>query len=328
MIKEREECRAAKDWSGADQIRDKLRELGVAIYDKPKYWTDAEGNRYNVNETDNDNSNEGEIATLILNRERARKAKDWSDADNLRRKLKDMNVSIHDKEKVWIASGMGLVGLIPEWGGSSSEPKLPSRIPQEGVNKLIRERENSRASKDWARADQIRDVLKQVGITFHDKQGTWKSLDGMFGSTTDVVSSVGGSSGYSGAALGLQNQQLQLQALQQMQQQMVNPNLGNPNLQSAAMNVNWMSGQNPYVDMVAGAGAGAQWGMPQQGATSIESLVAQREKARYDKNFKLADMVRDQLKELGVQLSDKEKVWTSTDGQSGKIPSFSEVIGQ
>lgn len=75
-------------------------------------------------------------------------------------------------------------------------------------------------------------------------------------------------------------------------------------------------------------GMGGMGGMGMPGMDGgISDLVRAREKARYDRNFRLADMIRDQLKELGVSLYDKEKRWESKDGMSGVIPPFSDVIG-
>jgi uncharacterized phage-like protein YoqJ len=42
-----------------------------------------------------------------------------------------------------------------------------------------------------------------------------------------------------------------------------------------------------------------------------------REAARMQKDFQKSDQLRDQLKQMGVQLLDKEKVWKSLDGKIG-----------
>eukprot|EP00913_Durusdinium_trenchii_P031478 g29471.t1 len=57
----------------------------------------------------------------------------------------------------------------------------------------------------------------------------------------------------------------------------------------------------------------------------IRDLVLAREQARLQKDWKLADNIRSQLHDAGVQLFDKTHQWTSTDGRSGRIPSFDEV---
>ena len=51
-------------------------------------------------------------------------------------------------------------------------------INPEEIEKLIQERAAARASKDWARADEIRDKLKEEGIMLEDtSQGTTWRLD-------------------------------------------------------------------------------------------------------------------------------------------------------
>jgi cysteinyl-tRNA synthetase len=49
-------------------------------------------------------------------------------------------------------------------------------IDDEEIEKLIRERVDARAAKDWARADSIRDELKEKGVILEDSSGetTWR----------------------------------------------------------------------------------------------------------------------------------------------------------
>eukprot|EP00428_Durinskia_dybowskii_P040000 CAMPEP_0170272754 /NCGR_PEP_ID=MMETSP0116_2-20130129/36337_1 /TAXON_ID=400756 /ORGANISM="Durinskia baltica, Strain CSIRO CS-38" /LENGTH=213 /DNA_ID=CAMNT_0010523977 /DNA_START=8 /DNA_END=646 /DNA_ORIENTATION=- len=55
----------------------------------------------------------------------------------------------------------------------------------------------------------------------------------------------------------------------------------------------------------------------------IRSLVTQREQARSAKNWAESDRLRDELKVLGVELNDKEKLWKSSSGLSGIIIGYS-----
>merc|ERR1719436_1919787 len=54
-------------------------------------------------------------------------------------------------------------------------------------------------------------------------------------------------------------------------------------------------------------------------------LICQREEARYSRDFAEADRIREQLKDMGVELFDKTNTWTATDGKSGLIPLWSEL---
>ena len=47
--------------------------------------------------------------------------------------------------------------------------------------------------------------------------------------------------------------------------------------------------------------------------TTIERLIKERNKARGNKNFEVADQIRDKLKEKGIEIEDTEKgtIWKS-----------------
>jgi len=54
----------------------------------------------------------------------------------------------------------------------------------------------------------------------------------------------------------------------------------------------------------------------------ISLLVSQRERARQSGDWASADMIRDELKQFGVVISDNEKVWRCPDGRSGAVPTW------
>merc|ERR1712232_515769 len=70
-----------------------------------------------------------------------------------------------------------------------------------------------------------------------------------------------------------------------------------------------------------GKGAGGNW----PSTMDIESLILSREEARLSKDWGLADTLRDQLRSNGVEVYDKSQHWTSTDGRSGRVPTFTDV---
>lgn len=65
------------------------------------------------------------------------------------------------------------------------------------------------------------------------------------------------------------------------------------------------------------------------GPTDLEitTLVAQREKARQNKDWTLSDNIRNELKAVGCEIYDKEKVWKTNDGRQGPVPSYQQVGG-
>jgi len=56
------------------------------------------------------------------------------------------------------------------------QEKQGSSDDEAKVNALIEERTEARAQKNWARSDEIRDQLKEMGVTIEDsKDGTkWR----------------------------------------------------------------------------------------------------------------------------------------------------------
>jgi cysteinyl-tRNA synthetase len=63
-------------------------------------------------------------------------------------------------------------------------------------------------------------------------------------------------------------------------------------------------------------------GVQDNQAGEITTLVYSREIARYKRNFKEAGKLKKRLKELGVRVDDKEKMWHSSDGTSGFVPPY------
>jgi len=63
------------------------------------------------------------------------------------------------------------------------------------------------------------------------------------------------------------------------------------------------------------------------GPTDLEitTLVVQRERARQNKDFTLSDVIRSELKAVGVEIYDKEKLWKASDGRQGPVPSYDQL---
>lgn len=150
-----------------------------------------------------------EIVRLVVLREEARLRKDWSQADALRQQISAAGVSLQDKEHCWQATD-GRSGRIPSFaeiegqgacggppgpgaGGFPGEafPPPPAPQPPNGafggsawdldVDGLVFERERARLSKDWARADSLRNELVGRGVTLNDKASSWTATDGRSG---------------------------------------------------------------------------------------------------------------------------------------------------
>jgi len=63
------------------------------------------------------------------------------------------------------------------------------------------------------------------------------------------------------------------------------------------------------------------------GPTDLEitTLVVQREKVRQSGDFGTSDMIRNELRAVGVEIYDKEKIWKASDGRQGPVPTWQQV---
>jgi cysteinyl-tRNA synthetase len=78
------------------------------------------------------------------------------------------------------AHGLEMLGLINDWaaipmfnGGEAGPDVVPAIAAR--VDALLADRAMARAAKDWARADEVRDILNAAGVQVTDVggQATW-----------------------------------------------------------------------------------------------------------------------------------------------------------
>jgi len=213
-----------------------------------------------------------ETVRLVVMREQARMAKDWTLADSLREQLVAKGVTIQDKTNSWRCSD-GSAGRIPTWSeieGGTTESFVAQQGMTQGmgtmapppagdgsdghIKQLVQMREQARAQKDFTQADAYREELKALGVDIFDKEKMWRSKMGASG----VII------GYRGGA----------------------------------------------------------------GPTDLEisTLVVQREKARQNNDYNTSDMIRNELRAVGVEIKDREKIWVASDGRQGPVPTWSAVM--
>jgi len=201
LIVQREQSRQAKDFNMADQLRERLTQLGVTLFDKTNQWRMADGRSGRIptfseieggltaeslavqqmqNVTvggmsgfDSGDPQETHIKQLVLLREQARAGKDFAQSDKLRDELKALGVDIFDKEKMW-RSKTGQSGVIIGYRGNGGPTDLE-------ITTLVVQREKARQSGDWNTADMVRNELKNFGVEIHDKEKMWRSTDGRSG---------------------------------------------------------------------------------------------------------------------------------------------------
>ena len=184
-VEERAEAKRNKDYDVADDIRDELFEgLGVTINDKIKQWsvggsfgedTDRQGRVQTSSYTQYGGGNLSEddirtVNTLIGDRVKAKKNRDYDTADDLREYLTSkFNIYIDDKKKEWRVD----TDEYTQRERSIGDNKLtPEQI--EYVEKKIVERHVCKSNRDYEEADVIRDELKfDYSVFIDDRNKQW-----------------------------------------------------------------------------------------------------------------------------------------------------------
>ena len=131
-------------------------------------------------------TNEAHVHALLAERLQAKKARDFAKADAMRETLRQAGVEVFDRDKVWralpppdsAASGAGG----PPLAAPSKNSQLHYRRAEDdhkpvdirAVEALLDERLNCKMQRNFARADQLRDQLKQMhNVEVHDTERVW-----------------------------------------------------------------------------------------------------------------------------------------------------------
>lgn len=176
LVAERESLRQARRFAESDDIREQLRNMGIELYDKEREWRSRDGRR-GVLFTAGPAActlSDGEIYDAIQQREDARSAKDWSMADQIRSNLRNQGVELSDKERTWRTS-TGRSGSYT-YGQSAAVG-----LSDTDIRSMVAEREQARAGKDYALADELRKRLSALGVELYDNERLWKASDGRHG---------------------------------------------------------------------------------------------------------------------------------------------------
>eukprot|EP00933_Yihiella_yeosuensis_P043016 TRINITY_DN37718_c0_g1_i1.p1 TRINITY_DN37718_c0_g1~~TRINITY_DN37718_c0_g1_i1.p1 ORF type:complete len:365 (+),score=68.21 TRINITY_DN37718_c0_g1_i1:93-1187(+) len=253
-------------------------------------------------------ADEAEILRLVAQRESARQARNFQESDAIREELRNMGVDLFDKEKEW-RSRDGRRGTLFTAGPSEcplSDMEIQDRIQQ---------REEARRSKDFGRADSIRDELRSLGVEVNDKESLWRTSSGRGCTFSGAPLPAGGSFTPVDEIKRLINERERLRASQDF------VNADEVRRQLSAMGVEvfdnekrWRASDGTTGAIIAGGHEVSNCSLTDY---EIITRVRQREDARAQKDFGTADSIRDELRRNGVDLVDKDKTWISTDGRSG-----------
>lgn len=257
----------------------------------------------------NHEMSEPEILELVSRREAARQARRFEESDAIRQELRDRGVELYDKEKEWRAKD-GRRGSLFTAGAAEcvlSDAEIQNQIGQ---------RDEARKNKDFDTADRIREALRQMGVELLDKEAVWRTGSGRSGSYSGApVASQSGN--LTGAAIRkLVSERERMRSLQDFEA------ADELRRQLAQLGVELFEQEVPRLwrttdGMLGVIFPGGQEVACPLGDRDIVARVARREDARQQKAFAEADQIREDLRNCGVELLDKEKEWCTTDGRHG-----------
>ena len=199
LIAKRLKCKSARNYSEADQILSWLVAAGVYLQDKRKEWR-ADGQMsfgrkqiYYIRRGGQGKLSEDDLATvasMVENRAFAKRKEDFKLSDQLGDALKaQYGVKVNDKRREWSINTIIHINSddddnddnnVDVYVPSPIAPKDdPTHLMEEKskafIQKRLTDREVARKSKDYTKADMIRDELKDnYSIVIDDRTKEWK----------------------------------------------------------------------------------------------------------------------------------------------------------
>jgi len=258
-----------------------------------------------------ENVSEDEILGLVAKREQARQARNYAESDSLREALRNLGVEVYDKEKVWKTHD-GRQGVLFTAGPEESS------LSTSEIQETIVQRESARSSKDWGQADKLRENLRNLGVELDDKSSTWKTSSGRAGTYAGkVLDETQQGAGYltpgdSTEALVAERERLRASGDYDAADN-IRRELSSQGVEVYDADRMWRAADGRTGVIVTGG----HQGKCRMKDKDIQRKIKQREEARSAKDWKKADSMRDELRTQGVELIDKQKSWTTTDGRHG-----------
>lgn len=190
LIKERLECKFARDYQSADQIQEELLNTGVDIHDGFKEWR-ADGEQWERSKRKNGPASDGgswgpkvyhqrgpgkglseeqveTISAMVAERSEAKSVRDYNRADGIFEELADKySVNVDDRNEEWALYD-------EEMMLGSNTPFVPDEEVQKTVGKKLGERILARKNRDFDLADDIRDELTDMFfVEIDDRSKEW-----------------------------------------------------------------------------------------------------------------------------------------------------------
>mmetsp|Transcript_64081 Transcript_64081/g.128828 ORF Transcript_64081/g.128828 Transcript_64081/m.128828 type:complete len:412 (+) Transcript_64081:3-1238(+) len=253
-----------------------------------------------------------DITQTVLQREAARRNKNYVLADQIRESLRATGIEVFDQAKFWQCSLDGRVGLIGGCGGAWG-------VFNDGeIGSILTKRDEAKQLKDWPTADRIRDELRQRGIEVYDKDREWRAQDGRRGPFPPQPSSS------QATAVGAKRSREDEGEGSSSSRHHRGDDRGDDDGHgSRGDDGDGSRGDNDGGSRGGGSGRGG--GEPASEA-EIRRLLALREGFRKEKDWQAADGVREELRGCGIEVYDKEKEWRSYLGDGRKGPIVGEGV--
>ena len=245
-------------------------------------------------------------------------------------------------------------------GGKSSGAALHTANDADSarISAMLAEREQTRRSQDFERADAIREQLRMMGVVWDDDMKTWRTPDGRcgrWGTPSHAAAAAGaGQGGYCIKLRGLPfrvrydniRNFFALTGIEILQYSVVlekNAD-GRPSgvgyvkvatqaeqqLACSQLNHKHIPGYDRYAWVVESTeaeylAAANSWAgvvlndTPSDGDSQVTSQkLKEREECRKARNYQLADSIRDALRDEGVTFDDELRTWSDKQGSSGR----------
>ncbi|KAL1507809.1 hypothetical protein AB1Y20_007417 [Prymnesium parvum] len=267
------------------------------------------------------------VRELVCKRESARFARDFDAADKLREQLSRWGITLDDQNKLWRAadgrSGPITAVNISELHAQKAAKSGAAHLPDEEIDRLVKEREQARFTSDYKTADRLRDQLEKHGVHLDTKENKWQAADGRSGPIGPVnISAAHAQKAARAGAPKLPVEEIEKILVQREQAR------ARRDYKTADVLREQLEKHGVYLDA-------NKWHSPdgRSGAIVMSSfsdedvgkILASRQAARLRHDYKTADRLRDQLNEQCVSVDDKKNRWDASDGRSGNIEPFTCV---
>ena len=212
------------------------------------------------------------------------------------------------------------------------------------IHQLLTEREDLRRQRDYAGADTKREQLRAYGLQLDDRTKIWKTTDGrsgMIGQATSIAASA--TQAISDAEI---NQMIEAREEARRAKDYPTSDRMREEMRAKGISIDdktktWRcvdgrrgtimgpSGQPAPAGHFVGSSQFRSAPPPGQPLSDydISRMIDEREEARRVRDYQRADLLRDEFRARGVQVDDRAKSWSTSDGRRGVIGGGSAGYG-